>query len=125
MILTITLPLPHKGLSPNARCHWRAKAKHTKAYRRAAFYAARSATAAEPRWTTARTSVRWYTKTVRHPDADNALSSLKACWDGMKDAGILADDNGLAHEPIRFAKDAANQRVELDIHQDNKGSSQG
>ena len=33
MKLTITLPLPPACLSPNARVHWRVKAKATKAYR--------------------------------------------------------------------------------------------
>ena len=33
MQIVIELPLPAKELSPNSRCHWRAKAKAVKAYR--------------------------------------------------------------------------------------------
>lgn len=115
-IITVTVPIPHKALSPNARCFWRTKAAAVKVTRtRARLGACAELLCAQPRWTRARTRIRWFTKTIRHPDADNALASLKAAFDGFKDAGLLADDNGLAHEPIEFSKDAKNPRVEITI----------
>lgn len=113
--VTITLPLPPRVLSPNARCHWAQKSKAVKAYRQAACLAGMQYAA--PAWARAMTRVTWYTKTKRHPDADNALSSLKACWDGLKDARIITDDNELGHHPIRFEVDKKNPRVEIAIEE--------
>lgn len=113
---TITIPLPHGSLSPNSRSHWRALAKAKKLYRTRAMLGARAAMLCrEPRWKSAKTSIRWFTKTARHPDPDNALASLKAAFDGFRDAGLIDDDNGLAHDRIVFAKDAKDPRVEITV----------
>ena len=114
--VTITVSLPHKSLSPNARSHWRAVAKHKKAAKIEALLAVlkRIAIRADA-WTHARTTIRWYTKTISHPDPDNALSSLKATFDGIRASGLLADDNNLSHDAIVFEKDAKNPRVEITV----------
>jgi crossover junction endodeoxyribonuclease RusA len=117
--LTVTLPLPPKELSPNARCHWRVKALKTQGYRadaRAlAFVALQDAIMAAPRWKAATMQVRWFTRTAHHCDPDNGLSCMKSAIDGLTDARIFSDDKGLTHLPIIFAKDAKNPRVELTI----------
>lgn len=113
--LTITVGLPHKALSPNARAHWRTVAKHKKAARFEALSLSLLTVNGTEAWTHARTSIKWYTKTIRHPDPDNALASLKAHFDGIRQSGLLADDNNLSHDAIKFAKDAKNPRVEITI----------
>ena len=114
--ITITIPIPHKALSPNARVHHMAKATKVRAARRTA-HTLCIATVGHGAmlWTDAISTVVWYTKTATHPDPDNALAMLKPYFDGMADAGVLANDRNLSHNPIRFEKDKANPRVELTI----------
>ena len=114
--ITITIPIPHKALSPNARCHYMTKATKVKAARNCAYWFAAVDSSCQPqRWTNAISTVVWYTKTKRRPDADNALAMLKPTFDGLADAGVLANDRNLAHNPIRFEVDRENPRVEVTI----------
>jgi len=114
--ITITIPIPHRALSPNARTHWATKAKKVKAARRAASVLCVATVGhGHMLWPNAISTVVWYAKTATHPDPDNALAMLKPYFDGMADAGVLANDRNLAHNPIRFEKDKANPRVEITI----------
>ena len=36
-------------------------------------------------------------------------------WDGIADAGVVADDVGLTHEPVQMLVDRKNPRVEITI----------
>lgn len=110
--ITITIGIPHKCLSPNVRCHYMTKAAQVKRARATAWVKAGSPCT---RWTDAISTVVWYTKTKRRPDADNALAMLKPTFDGLADAGVLANDRNLAHNPIRFEVDRSNPRVEVTI----------
>jgi crossover junction endodeoxyribonuclease RusA len=113
----LTLPLPAKALSPNGRPHWRAKAAAVKEHREAAWAAALLAIrpGRKPRWERAEAEAVFYWPTRHRRDRDNAAASLKAYWDGIADAGVLADDAGLVHLPVRMEYDAANPRVEVII----------
>jgi Holliday junction resolvase RusA-like endonuclease len=114
--ITVVLPLPPAELKPNARPHYMAKAKRTKQYRAFAWAAGRCASGPRVKmWKAARVSIRWYSKTKRRPDADNALASLKAAFDGFTDAGVWADDRNTSFDPIVFAVDKAQPRVEFVI----------
>lgn len=115
--ITITLPLPSRKLSPNARVHWAEKAKLTKAARKAAYYAALEALNLRkpPGWVKARLETRAFFKTLNFPDPTNFPLSLKAAIDGIADSGIIANDKGLWPERPVFAKDTKNPRVELTI----------
>jgi crossover junction endodeoxyribonuclease RusA len=114
--ITITIPIPHRALSPNARTHWATKAAKVKAARNVAYWFAAVDSSCQPkRWPNAISTVVWYAKTATHPDPDNALAMLKPYFDGMADAGVLANDRNLAHNPIRFEKDKANPRVQITI----------
>lgn len=99
--VNIDLPLPPKEVHPNARCHWRPKAAATKSQRQAAAVLARQATQFAcygfP-WKAATVQATFYTG--RRRDADGCLSSLKASFDGLADAGVIANDSGLTHLPV-------------------------
>ena len=115
--ITITLPIPHPKLSPNARVHWAQKAKLVKSHRDNAAYRSIAAIKGReyPFWTKARVSVVAYFKTAAHRDADNIMASMKAYFDGIADAGIVDNDRAFSHEPLKIEKDAQNPRVEITI----------
>ncbi len=102
--ITITLPLPPKELSPNARVHWARRAKAAKGYRTLAWAEARTvANFACLAWTPAeRIAVQaiFYHRLDRRRDKDNALASLKPAFDGLADAGIIENDSGIVHLPV-------------------------
>lgn len=115
--LTVTIPIPPKELSPNARTHHMVKARAVKNYRlTCGLLACVEGRPAKP-WKRARVQAAFYVKTARglRSDGDNRLASLKAAFDALRDAGIIADDSGLTHEPITLAHDKARPRVELTI----------
>ena len=121
-MLEITLPLPPRELSPNGRPHHLAKAKRVKEYRSesmmSAMCAVRDLGDSDSHgfpWLEAVIQIRWFAKTKSFPDADNALASLKAAFDGLVDAGVLSDDRRVTYPPVEIAKDADWPRVELAI----------
>jgi len=112
--ITITLPLPDKALSPNARVHWAKKAKLTKSYRDVAAWATVVATRPmNPFWKKASYTARFYFKDDRRRDADNAIASLKSALDGVADAGLVVNDFALWPERPEFHTDKENPRVEI------------
>lgn len=115
-IITITLPLPDKALSPNARVHWAKKAKLTKSYRLCAAFAMiaqiQKGKALKP-WKKASYIARFYFKDSRRRDADNAIASLKSALDGVADAGLVVNDSVLWPERPEFHTDKDNPRVEI------------
>ena len=124
MKLIITLPLPHKSLSPNYTVGSRGarlgKAAKTKKYRTdshsAAYAAMRNRDIVfQPNWKEATAHVTFYWPTRRRRDKDNADASLKAAWDGFVDAGLLKDDVGLTRLPTKFEYDKVQPRVVIEI----------
>jgi Holliday junction resolvase RusA-like endonuclease len=123
--LTVTLPIPPRELSPNhtvgSRGQRIAKSVKVKAYRerarQEAGIAAHVAGMVNGGWTHARIQIEWYHPTIRFPDADNVLAWLKAGIDGIRDSGLLADDNNVEYPPVRREKDKLNPRVVLTITQ--------
>ncbi len=102
MTVTIQLPTPPSALKPNERVHWRVKAKATKAYREAARWAAHAPHPSA--WKAAEIQAHFRFKQDRRRDRDNLLASLKAAFDGLVDAGLLADDSGVTHLPTTYEK---------------------
>jgi hypothetical protein len=99
--------LPPSGLSPNARLHWRVKAKIIDAYRtmcgvefrnrrRITGWSAPQVAELEVEYRVHRGAWLPGTKPEWRPyhpkDEDNARASLKAACDALKDAGIIASD---------------------------------
>jgi crossover junction endodeoxyribonuclease RusA len=110
----ITLPLPNKQLSPNARCHWRVKAKAVKAARTLAYCEAINAGCAGEKWRSATMQATFYFNLNRGRDRDNAASSLKSHVDGVALAGLLVNDTGLTPlPPILIVDKNEKERVEL------------
>jgi crossover junction endodeoxyribonuclease RusA len=110
--VVVVLDIPPRELSPNARVHWAAKARAVKAYRAAAMQAA-ALVAPGWRWERAEASAVYYFAEARRRDADNLLAMLKPAFDGIAEAGLLVNDSGLVHQPVRVEIDAANPRVEI------------
>lgn len=104
----VTIPAPPPQLSPNHYVGSRGgrlrRARLTKAYRQTVGLLAHQALDGQPppRWNSATARAVFVVNTQRRRDGDNALASLKAAWDALRDAGIIEDDSGLAHEPVRF-----------------------
>lgn len=88
-----TLPWPYEALWPNARPHWAAKAKATKAYRFAAKSMCRGAAPGVIR-------VTFCPKPFGPmPDKDNCIAAFKAGQDGIADALKVNDrDLVFVHE---------------------------
>jgi hypothetical protein len=114
--LTITLPIPSRGLSPNARLHWRNKGSLTK---KARWYAKVRTTDAIAKLQR-RPVVTGYSLAFHYPDArrrddDNAQASTKAYRDGIADA-LGIDDNTLRMSAVpTFAVDRTNPRLEITL----------
>jgi len=102
-MIEITLPFPPRGLSPNSRLGWRAKAQVVRLYREdVGWTAAVKWTDARPRgFGVARkpleapveATVTFVVPDRRRRDLDNLLAMLKPAWDGLVDAGVLAGDD--------------------------------
>lgn len=91
--MKISLPWPHKSLSPNARTHHMALAAEKRRARQAAFWLASEAM---PRSYVApeapHVSLTFFPPDNRRRDLDNMLSSMKAALDGVAEA-IRVDDS--------------------------------
>lgn len=124
MKVTITLPLPHKYLSPNARVHHMAKHRVKATARLLAKLESfnvmnRDACAnhGESVWGWKAATVRclFYFRDSRKRDGDNLLASMKTYFDGIADSGLIGDDSGLTHLPVFVAKDGRSPRVDVEI----------
>lgn len=113
--MRLVLDLPPRELSPNARVHWARKAKAVRTYRMMAFIAARNAIRPALPWERAEARVAFYFSVVRRRDSHNFAAALKACWDGIVDAGVLADDSGLTVHAPTMAVDRKCPRVEIEL----------
>lgn len=77
-------------LSLNARLHWSARHRLTKAWRNQAALCIRAA--AVPRLTHAHVEVHVSPPDRRRRDADNLVLTQKTIVDALRDTGVLADD---------------------------------
>lgn len=86
----LVLPYLRPPITANQRHHWARKAKLTRQVRNAAQLLARAEHVPE----LGRCAVRlvWTVTDRRRRDADNLVPTLKACADGLVDAGVVADD---------------------------------
>jgi crossover junction endodeoxyribonuclease RusA len=99
--LVIHLPLPTPALQPNSRAHWIVKARETKQYRQRAMLEARSILPHD--WQPMEYATVQCVFTFaqrRRRDGDNLLASMKAAYDGLRDAGVVVDDCRFTHLPV-------------------------
>ena len=82
----IVLPWPSPFLSPNARCHWRAKSPVTKNARSAAWAITKASRASVAHDGPIALLVTFRAPDKRHRDRDNVIATCKAYMDGIADA---------------------------------------
>ncbi len=114
-MIRITLPLPDRVLSPNARAHWATKSRAVKAAREVARCTTTISGGACLMLTTARIDIRAFHTIARRRDRDNLISSCKAYFDGLADAGLIANDSGFTLGPVVFGVDKEEPRIELEV----------
>lgn len=124
MKLKIILPLPPKELHPNHTVGSRngrlGKAAKTKKYRADACCGAVACAmnANHPHhapWKKAAIQATFFFRDKRSRDKDNLLAWLKSAFDGLQDAGIIANDSGLTFLPVEVRVDKDHPRVELEV----------
>lgn len=101
--LTIEIPLPPKRCSPNGQHgHWSTQAAARKEYRHWAYIAALAVKPKEWDASPVRIDHEWFMGggrkgdgSYRPLDTGNAVAALKGAIDGLKDAGVIEDDNHL------------------------------
>lgn len=111
--MTITLPIPSRKLSPNARVHWRVRSKLTKEARTNARFRSTGFQIPPGGFNAYRLTFYW--PDLRQRDDDNAAASCKAYRDGIADA-IGVDDRTLKfHGPAKMLLDRKNPRLEVEL----------
>ena len=122
--ITIVRPLPDAELSPNARVHWARKAAFTADYRTGTCIAVMGQIGrCAPMWEMAIAREVWYFRDNRRRDVRNFEQRMKPFYDGLKDAGLIVDDDSkhLRHEESEFKIDRANPRVEITVTEARDG----
>ena len=79
----VTLPWPPKGLSPNARTHWRKKAPIAKAYKQACWALTLEAGVVVPDSPRLALWLDFYPPDRRSRDDDNLVAAFKSGRDGL------------------------------------------
>lgn len=114
MTITLTLPLPHRGLRPNSMLKWQAKFGLTKqareAARRATFLAIKDIECEE--WLLTGYTLKVYFSTKRHWDELNLVSAFKAQEDGIADA-VKQNDRNFKILGVERYTDTKNPRLEV------------
>lgn len=88
----LDFPRPDEWISQNERTHWAVRAPKTKAWRDATCLHARAAKVPAMGRVEVVAAAR-YTNRSRTRDLDRIAPTVKACVDGLVDAGVLADDS--------------------------------
>lgn len=124
-VLIITLPLPARGLSPNARGHWRQRHRLTKQARNVAKLRTLEAIEGKNPPEVSKYLLRFYFPDARRRDDDNAAASCKAYRDGIADA-LRMDDSGLRmmREPAMLT-DSQSPRLEVYLYGAAHASEEG
>lgn len=86
----IALPFVKPPLTLNQRMHWSEKARVTAQVRRATAALVRNE--GIPPLAQCEVGLVWQVTDKRRRDSDNAVTTLKACCDGIVDAGVVPDD---------------------------------
>ena len=117
-MVTVSLPLPDRCLSPNARSHWAVRSKAAKRQHAVAFFETvevleMPGVTFQPAETNG-VRCRWFFRDRRRRDADNLLASMKHAFDGIAEA-LEVDDRTFVHWPAVIGYDRDRPRVEVDL----------
>ena len=93
-------------LSLNDRTHWRVKAKHTADIRA---WIREWAWHYVPPCSATEVELHYVPRDARRRDADNLVPILKACCDGLVDAGVVPDDTPELMRKVMPIIDAPNR----------------
>jgi crossover junction endodeoxyribonuclease RusA len=114
----LELPYTKPPLSLNDRMHWARKAKLARELRRWTRVLADAHNI--PRLTHARVELHYHPRDRRRRDADNLYATVKPCVDGLRDAGVI-DDDDMAHvthlQPVIEPATGGAGRLELHIYE--------
>lgn len=99
--VALALPWPPKELSPNARAHWRKKAKAAKSYRTTCHIMTKQARIVAPEGKV-HLVLTFCPPDRRRRDDDNCLASMKSGRDGIADA--LGIDDSRFETTIRMGE---------------------
>ena len=116
--MKLILPLPGYILSPNARPHFHPKAKATREYRWIVMVAAQAWCSVNEHtfpWQEATIQLTYHFEKKARRDPDNLLFLFKAGFDGLRDAGILMDDDLLTHLPVKKFTGSKDPRLEMEV----------
>lgn len=91
-VAVVTLPWPHRDLSPNARVHWKAKHRRRHAYKLATSWACVEQKVRPMNADRVRATITFCPPDARRRDADNMLASAKAAIDAVAEA-VGVDDS--------------------------------
>lgn len=117
-VVVVTLPLPPAELSPNSHKwkHWGGRHRAFQKYKESAWAEALVASKGKrPKWSKANVQCIFYFAEKRNRDGDNLIGWMKAAFDGIAAAGIMANDCGMIHYPPRIGIDSDNPRVSVFI----------
>lgn len=111
----------HPGLpTANHRLHYHERAQIIATIRQLTWAAAFNART--PRFERCHAEVTLYfARAGRRDTADNMVGAVKPIWDGLRDAGVLADDDAahLTVNRLTLAMDAKHPRVEIVLREKN------
>lgn len=116
--LRVVLPWPHRGLSPNARCHWAVKRKLVLTARRTAHAETFSKAEGCRAVPIGRIGYRisFYPPDRRARDEDNLIASMKSSLDGIAQALRVDDKCFHLLEPFVGEPYRPHGRVEVDLY---------
>ena len=125
--LTVTFHAPDESMNLNQRWHWAKQARVTRRWRDTAAYAAVVAARGIPLPlgpSTIRTTIAVYGRLRRDPA--NYTPTVKACVDGLVDAGLWPDDTPDWVETIeprlRVIQRGMPQTIDIEITPRNQGA---
>lgn len=119
MIVTITVPLPPKQLSPNARVHWAVKNKAKKAYQEQVQVACLEQKIPKCKALSAKMQLAFHFKTKARHDPDNCIASVKCAIDQLVKYGLLSDDDKITLLPTTIHNDKENPRLVVTLEVDD------
>lgn len=92
MVTVIEVPAPTRWINANDRSHWARRARLTKLWRNMTAARAREVHNGPPLPGLVRIECRVHKTTNRPYDIENLSLTGKACVDGLRDAGVIAED---------------------------------